>query len=113
MAVGCGPDAAFECHGRKVVALVHDDEPVAVEHLSEVLATGKALQGYEIDDLAPPLPTCAELADLSLLQAKQVGKPLTALFSEGLGVYEHEGRRSSFLYESAGHDSLSSSRRGD
>ena len=66
-AVGSPTHAALEGHRRQVVALVDDDEPVTLEHISDILASRQRLKGDEVDYAATPRTPGAELADVPLL----------------------------------------------
>ena len=71
---GPGPlDARRERDGGEVVALVDDDEPVAVEH-RRVVAAGQALEHRDVDHAGRPVLAAADLADLFLRETKVFGE---------------------------------------
>ena len=59
--------AALEGYRRQVVALVDDDEPVTLEHISDILTSRQRLKGDEVHYAATPRTPGAELADVPLL----------------------------------------------
>lgn len=66
---GC-THASLEGHRRQVVTLVDDDEPVAVEHLGDVVMASQSLESDQIHDAAAPGSPSTELADLASLQVE-------------------------------------------
>ena len=57
-----------------MVALVDDDEPVAVEDDRSIVAAGEALDHRDVDDAGGLVFAAADLADLFRLKTEEFGE---------------------------------------
>jgi hypothetical protein len=77
------PDGILEGGSRHVVALVRDDQPVPGGESGDVVAAGQGLQGDDVDGAAQLCPAAAELSGLD---AEELGDPGPPLVGEGLAI---------------------------
>ncbi len=79
-------DGVLERRSGDVVALVHDDQPIAAGELLDVGLAGQCLQHRDIDHPTGFAATAAELAGRDTQQVADAGPPLVG---QGLAVDKH------------------------
>jgi hypothetical protein len=97
----------LERRGGQMMALVHEDQPVAGGQLRHVLATGQRLQGDDVDDSTQRRSASAELA---CANAEDVPDPTSPLVRQGLAVHQDQRRDAMLGDQRATHDRLTGAR---
>src|SRR5215212_6070580 len=103
------PDSLLEGGGGHVVTLVDHYQPVVAGPAGDVVATGKGLQGGDVDDAGGLAVSAAALTGLHAEQFADAGAPLVG---EGFAVDEHECGDRVVSDQRAGYDRLACSGRG-
>jgi hypothetical protein len=96
-----------------VVALVDDDQPVCSRQLSQIVASGEALDHRYVDCPSRFGATAAELPDLLGIEVEMGDQPIAPLLHQRLAIHDHKRRGLVPSNVGAANDSLARSRRSD
>jgi hypothetical protein len=95
------------------VALVDDDEAVAVEGPPRFFLAGEALDGGDVDDMGGSGARPSRESHLVRCQAEMFAEPCPPLFDQLTPVAQHERRDRMMGDEGAGHHRLARPRWGN
>jgi hypothetical protein len=104
--------ARLERHGGDVMALVHHDQAVGVEHRGIVPAR-EALDHGDVDHARRPVAAAADLADVGGVDIEVLGQPGTPLVDQLLAVDDDQRRQLVVGDDRARHDRLARTGRRD